>query len=291
MHSKNKHKKSYDFEALVQAHSKLSSFVFTSPLTKQKTIHFEKSDAVFHLNKAILIADYDLTDWRIPKGYLCPPIPGRADYIHHIHDLLEVEKLTENVKGLDVGVGANTIYPILGAQIYDWKMVGCDTSVSAVESAKHNVGLTPSLLKKIEIRHQTDPANIFEGIIKADEKFTFTMCNPPFFGSEEEATRTTKQKLKNLKKAGPAELNFGGQAHELWCNGGEALFIKRMIKQSVAFKDQVNWFTTLVSKQENLSKLKKQLEKLKATYKTISMEQGNKKSRILAWTFKEEVAS
>ncbi|WP_066218163.1 23S rRNA (adenine(1618)-N(6))-methyltransferase RlmF [Formosa haliotis] len=287
MHSKNKHKKSYDFDALILAHPKLNSFVFTSPLTQKRTIDFAKSESVFHLNKAIFLADYGLRDWRIPKGYLCPPIPGRADYIHHIHDILHVENLSEQVKGLDVGVGANTIYPILGVQIYDWNMVGCDTSKDAVESAKHNVSLTPELLKKIDIRHQSTPANIFEGIIKPDEQFTFTMCNPPFFASEEEATRTTKTKLKNLKKAGPVELNFSGQAHELWCNGGEALFIKRMIKQSVAFKGQVKWFTTLVSKQENLSKLKKQLDKLKATHKTISMEQGNKKSRILAWTFPE----
>ncbi|QDO94864.1 23S rRNA (adenine(1618)-N(6))-methyltransferase RlmF [Formosa sediminum] len=288
MHSNNKHKKSYDFDALIQAYPKLNSFVFTSPLTKQKTIHFEKSDAVFHLNKAILIADYGLTDWRIPKGYLCPPIPGRADYIHHIHDLLKAENLADAVKGLDVGVGANAIYPILGAQIYNWNMVGSDSSTTAVDCAKQNISLTPLLLKKIDIRLQTNNANIFEGIIKSGEQFSFTMCNPPFFSSEEEATRTTKQKLKNLKKSGPAELNFGGQAHELWCNGGEALFIKRMIKQSQAFKNQVVWFTTLVSKQEHLSKLKKQLDKLKATHKTIAMTQGNKKSRILAWTFKSE---
>ena len=80
-------------------------------------------------------------------------------------------------------------------------------------------------------------------------------------------------------------MNFGGQANELWCNGGEALFIKRMIKQSVAFKSQVGWFTTLVSKKENLAKIYKQLDKLKVTRTTIPMTQGNKQSRIVAWRF------
>ena len=111
------------------------------------------------------------------------------------------------------------------------------------------------------------------------------MCNPPFHSSEAEATKGTMRKLKNLKKEGKTELNFGGQANELWCNGGEALFIKRLIKQSVAFKSQVGWFTTLVSKKENLLKIFKQLDKLKATHRTFNMFQGNKKSRIVAWNF------
>ncbi len=164
-------------------------------------------------------------------------------------------------------------------------MVGCDISLDAVEAANHNVSLTESLKKNIEIRHQNNNANIFEGIIKEGEHFDFTMCNPPFHASEAEATKGTMRKLKNLKKEGHTGLNFGGQANELWCNGGEALFIKRMIKQSVPFKSQVGWFTTLVSKKENLPKIYKLLDKLKANHKTAIMSQGNKQSRFVAWTF------
>ena len=118
------------------------------------------------------------------------------------------------------------------------------------------------------------------------------MCNPPFHSSKEDASKGTLKKLRNLEKdAQPYQtkkdiiLNFGGQANELWCNGGEALFIKRMIKQSIAYKTQVGWFTTLVSKKENLSKIYKQLDKLKVTRKTINMTQGSKKSRFVAWKF------
>lgn len=284
MHKENKHKKSYDFKELVKFNPQLTKFVFTNNYNTQ-TIDFADSEAVFHLNKAILKSDYALTDWRIPKGYLCPPIPGRADYIHHIKDLLAESSGLDAIKGLDVGVGANCIYPILGAQIYNWNMVGCDISKEAVAAAQHNVLLTDTLGKYIEIRHQEDNANIFEGIIKPDEYFHFTMCNPPFHSSEEEALRGTKRKLKNLKKEGALVLNFGGQANELWCNGGESLFIKRMIKQSAVFKSQVGWFTTLVSKKDSLQKIKKQLDKLKAEYKIIPMMQGNKQSRFIAWKF------
>lgn len=284
MHPENIHSKSYNFEALIESHHKLAKFVFINE-HNNRTIDFANSEAVFHLNKAILKTNYNITDWRIPKGYLCPPIPGRADYLHYINDLLLESPDSKQINGLDVGVGANCIYPILGSQIYNWKMVGCDISKDAVEAATHNVSLTKPLTKNLEIRHQTNNANIFEGIIKADEYFNFTMCNPPFHSSEAEATKGTMRKLKNLKKEGKTGLNFGGQANELWCNGGEALFIKRMIKQSVGFKSQVGWFTTLVSKKENLPKIYKQLDKLKATHKTIKMSQGNKQSRFVAWKF------
>ena len=284
MHKENKHSESYQFDALIQAHSPLASFVFTSAYD-HKTLDFSDNEAVFHLNKALLKTYYDITDWHIPKGYLCPPIPGRADYIHHLKDLLSEHSTDTVKKGLDVGVGANCIYPILGAQIYNWNMVGCDISSDSVQAARHNVGLTAALDKRIEIRHQDDHAHIFEGIIKNDEYFDFTMCNPPFHSSEAEAIKGTERKLKNLNIDGPVALNFGGRAHELWCNGGEALFIKRMIKQSVAFRSQVGWFTTLVSKKEHLPKIYKQLDKLKAKHKTILMAQGNKQSRFVAWTF------
>jgi 23S rRNA (adenine1618-N6)-methyltransferase len=111
------------------------------------------------------------------------------------------------------------------------------------------------------------------------------MCNPPFHSSEAAAVKGTLRKLKNLHQSKSFTLNFGGKANELWCNGGEALFIKRMIKQSLSYKLQVGWFTTLVSKKENLNKIYSQLDKLKASHKTIEMTQGSKQSRFVAWKF------
>jgi 23S rRNA (adenine1618-N6)-methyltransferase len=287
LHFDNLHIVPYDFKALLEAHSPLKDYVFRNDFGTE-TIDFSISEAVFHLNKALLKHHYGLTDWNIPEGYLCPPIPGRADYIHHIAELL-AEENTPRVKGLDIGVGANCIYPILGAQIYNWQMIGSDIQEEAVNAAKANVLATPALQNKIEIKQQTNNAHIFEGIIAKDDYFHFTMCNPPFHSSAEEATKGTLRKLRHVEGRPLSKkeitLNFGGQANELWCNGGEALFIKRMIKQSAAFKEQVGWFTTLVSKKENLNKFYKQLDKLKATHKTLVMSQGNKRSRVLVWRF------
>ncbi len=281
MHPNSLHNLPYDIDALVAAYPRLIPFVIESK-TSVKTIDFADSNAVLALNTAILKHVYGVL-WAIPKGYLCPPIPGRADYVHHIATILEKEGLKGDIKGLDIGVGANCVYTLLGAQIYDWQMVGCDIDETAVTAATLNVTNNPKLSKSIEIRYQENPANIFDGMIKAHEYFHFTLCNPPFYASKENAERETKRKLRNLGYSENAKRNFGGQANELWCNGGEALFLKRMIKQSIKFRKQVGVFTSLVSKKENLPKIKKQLEKLGAVYYTVEMEHGHKKSRILVW--------
>ncbi len=291
MHPNNLHNQPYNFDELTEINSDLKPFVFVNEHGTQ-TINFSSSEAVLQLNKSLLKHHYHVNHWEIPQHYLCPPIPGRADYIHYLADLLSEDAITSPIKGLDIGTGANCIYPILATQIYNWNMVGTDIDTNAILSAKANINSSEKLKKHIEIRHQKNNANIFEGILLENEYFHFTMCNPPFHNSEEEATKGTLKKLRNLQDENQPyltkkeiTLNFGGQANELWCNGGEALFIKRMIKQSVAYKNQVGWFTTLVSKKENLKKIYKQLDKLKTTHKTIAMSQGNKKSRFVAWKF------
>jgi len=284
LHPKNLHIEAYNFDELEKVQPELSNYIIANT-NKEKTIDFGDNQAVLHLNKALLKYHYKVTDWNIPPKYLIPPIPGRADYIHHLSDLLSEETITNDIKGLDIGVGANCIYPILGSSIYNWKMVGADIDENAVVAAQNNISTTKKLSQNIEIRYQEDHSNLFKGIIKEGEYFNFSMCNPPFHSSKEEASKTSRRKTKNLGREIGSPLNFGGESNELWCNGGEALFLKRMIKESADFKTQVGWFTSLISKNESLSKIYKQLDKLKATYKVIPMSQGNKKSRFIAWKF------
>ena len=62
-----------------------------------------------------------------------------------------------------------------------------------------------------------------------------------------------------------------------------------MIEESVAIKSQCLWFTSLVSKSENLPAIYSALKKVDAiSVKTIQMSQGNKISRLVAWTFLSE---
>ncbi|WP_291726390.1 23S rRNA (adenine(1618)-N(6))-methyltransferase RlmF [Bernardetia sp.] len=285
MHPKNIHNSPYNFKILIECVPALEKYVFENQYGTQ-TIDFSNPEAVFYLNKSLLKYHHQVENWAIPKGYLCPSVPSRADYLYYINDLLKEEGKTKNIKGLDIGTGANCIYPILATQLFDWKMVGTDIEEIAIQSAQKNITAQKELKKNIEVRHQSSNANIFEGIIQENEYFDFTICNPPFHSSKKEAQKAATSKTKNLKTT--ETLNFGGQSNELWCNGGEALFIKRMIKQSVDFKNQVGWFTVLVSKKENLARIYSLLTKKNVEYKTIDMEHGNKKTRFVAWQFLSE---
>jgi 23S rRNA (adenine1618-N6)-methyltransferase len=268
-----------------------------------KTINFSEPRAVKALNTALLAHYYNIAVWDIPDGYLCPAIPGRADYIHHIADLLaqsnnHVIPRGNKIVGLDIGVGANAAYPIIGSQSYGWRFVGSEIDPISARSAALIAEVNHKLKNFLTVRQQTQPGDIFDGIIKPQDNFAFTMCNPPFHSSAAEAQTGSQRKTKNLlrhsKKRNPNvaggspehTLNFSGQHRELWCEGGELAFISNMIKQSQKYAQQVSWFTSLVSKKDNLQRIYKQLEWAGVTeFKTIDMTQGQKISRFVAWRF------
>jgi 23S rRNA (adenine1618-N6)-methyltransferase len=292
LHTRNLHRFRYDFDALIKACPELKNFVTVNE-HQIETIDFSNPDAVKALNKALLISNYDIQNWDIPKGYLCPPIPGRADYIHYISDLLATTNNGtipegEMIVGLDIGIGANCIYPIIGNASYGWSFVGTDIDEKALQNCKKIIADNPKLIEVISLQLQVEPRFIFKNIILPEDKFAFTICNPPFHASPEEAAKSASRKINTLEnnKVSKPTLNFGGQNAELWCKGGELGFITQMIYESVKYPMQCLWFTTLVSKKDNLKNIYKLLNKVGATeVKTIDMAQGQKTSRIVAWTF------
>jgi 23S rRNA (adenine1618-N6)-methyltransferase len=292
LHSRNKHAGRYDLKALRLVHPELKEFVAKNKYGNL-SIDFFNPKAVKALNKALLISNYGLDYWDIPDGFLCPPIPGRADYIHHIADILAASNDGAFVKGeqiicLDIGVGANCVYPIIGNSAYGWSFIGTDIDPKGIEAAQKIVTSNPSLHGKVEFRLQPKPEHIFSGILNTNEKVDLTICNPPFHATEAEAEAGTLRKLSNLKKkrVKKAELNFSGQGGELWTDGGEKRFVLNMINESAQFPKNSSWYSTLVSKQSNLRSFYDRLEKVGVVeHKTTPMGQGNKMSRIIAWTF------
>lgn len=342
LHRKNKHHGRYDFDILIKGTPELEKYVDTN-IYDDRTIDFFDPAAVKMLNKALLKNFYGIAFWDIPENYLCPPIPGRADYIHNIAELLEDDKHSGNqsrntftlaegstssrgdvVKCLDIGVGANCIYPIIGCVEYGWNFIGSDIDPVAIESAKKIIQKNPQLKCKIELRLQRDNTHFFRGILGEDEQIDITICNPPFHSSPEEAREAAQKKLRNLMQnraeqpqsiaenmhsssfgsetgsdntitktnrarglpnGGPL-LNFGGQNSELWYPGGEEQFVREMAKESRSFAGQCRWFSSLVAKKESLKGINSMLKKVGAAeVKTIPMGQGNKISRIVAWRF------
>lgn len=293
LHPRNKHRLHYDFELLQKANPELKTYLKKAKETNDLTLDFDNPKAVKSLNQTLLKVYYEVENWDIPAGFLCPPIPGRADYIHYIADLIQGTKSEipsgSAVKGLDIGVGANCIYPLIGASVYDWDFVATDTNLRALKNCSVILQENPVFGEKISLQQQLNSRFIFKDIITPEDYFHFTMCNPPFHASAAEAQKGTKRKLKNLglqQNETVKTLNFGGISDELWCDGGEVKFITQMIFESVKYQRQVLWFTTLVSKNEHVKSLMKVLQKVHPLdIKVIEMKQGQKTSRILAWTF------
>lgn len=305
LHPRNKHRQRYDFDALIKTSPALAQFVAINSYGVC-SIDFADSKAVLALNTALLQHFYNIQNWRIPANYLCPPIPGRADYVHNLADLLAAANKgiipqTSSINVLDIGVGANMVYPLIGQREYGWRFVGIDCDSIALNNAQQIINANMGLADNITLRLQSNDANIFKGIIKTNDFFDITLCNPPFHASLADAQAGTRRKWqqlaqgrsphKNLKTStlNSLALNFGGQGAELYCTGGEKAFINSMINESAQFAAQCFWFTTLVSVAANLPGFYKTLKKVDALQvKTIDMAQGNKKSRILAWTFFDE---
>lgn len=290
LHPRNQHREGYDFARLVAQSPELAAFAITNPLG-QTTIDFQNVLAVRMLNRALLKTYYNINFWDIPPNYLCPPIPGRVDYIHYLADLLAQSNNQEiprgrNVKVLDIGTGASLVYPLIGQSEYGWHFTGVDIDPIAIKSAQQICQFNKL---KITLRHQNNRENIFKGVIEPRDAFHVTMCNPPFHSSIEQADKGTQRKWANLGKGHSQKLNFGGQNAELWCPGGEIKFIASMVEQSMEFAEQCLWFTSLVSKKDNLQPLSRILEKAKvANFKVIEMAQGQKTSRFIAWTYVKE---
>ena len=298
LHPRNRHTGRYDFPALIAGSPELAEFVIINPYGKQ-SIDFADPAAVRVFNRALLKQFYGIAHWDIPAGYLCPPIPGRADYLHGLADLLAEDNGGEIPRGarihaLDIGTGANCIYPLIGLREYGWQFTGSDVDAIALASARTIVSAN-KLNKGITLRQQPDSRHVFEQVVQADDRFDLTLCNPPFHASAAEASSGSQRKWRNLGKLDPKRklpaLNFGGQAAELWCEGGEAAFIARLADESGDVRTQICWFSTLVSKAGNIQPLEARLKRLGAVQiRTCDMSQGQKRSRFVAWSYLDDVS-
>lgn len=303
LHPKNLHNHGYDFPVLIKSHQALSTHVKTNKYNNE-SIDFSDPLAVKALNCALLKHHYGIVEWDIPEGFLCPPIPGRVDYIHYIAELLEASHVGQNtafnhpsIKLLDIGTGANGIYSLLACQVYGWHCTASDIDPLSLDNVANIIDKNAALKNRLQLRLQHQKNHIFEGIIQAGDYFDVSVCNPPFHASLEEALKTSQKKRDNLAinrnessiniaRKTTSVANFGGQQAELWCNGGERQFLRTMIKESKHFANQCRWFTCLISKSDNVKPAIKLLGKLEAVdIKQIEMKQGNKITRILAWTF------
>ena len=325
-HPRNAFTGVYDMERLIDAHPVLKEYVIWTRLGEPclPTIKFADPDAVRALNSALLIADYNVSpkfSAILPPDVLLPPVPGRADYVHHIADMLQLASPTNtipygaNIVGIDIGTGASAIYPTLAASIYGWKMIASEIIPTSIKSAKEIVAANGHA-HLIDVRHQGNEKSIFEGILQARELVDFAMCNPPFYPSMEAFQKENARKLKGLAKGGLNKLiqaklthvqvrsegktsnNFGGLGSELWCEGGEVSFVNRIIKESKQYANRCLWFSSIVSRKKNLKQIEgtlfdlgnhkngsKPCQQVVKKVRRIHIGTGHKTSTILLWSF------
>jgi 23S rRNA (adenine1618-N6)-methyltransferase len=279
--------------ALVQANPSLASYLKQNP-KGLSTIDFFDPNAVRTLNAALLGHFYGIKEWTFPNNYLCPPVPGRADHVHHCADLLAsdhngIVPTGSNVRCLDIGTGAACIYPLIGASHYGWSFVGSDIDQVSLDSSERIVAQNDQFGGLIELRFQKSPSLLLEGIVQEKESFDLVMCNPPFHASAADASAANRRKVSNLRGGKPAvkeDRNFGGTSNELWYPGGEKHFVNLLIEESEKFERRCYWFTSLISKYANIKPLTFALNKRGVSeVRVIPTGQGNKSSHILAWTF------
>ena len=308
-HPRNAFAGSYDFEALVASNPRLAAHVIAAAdaIGKRDTVNWGDPGAVLEVNRALLAKDYGVADWGLPERALCPPVPSRADYVHHVADVLTRSGGLDGpppseITGLDVGTGASLIYPLLGAGAYGWRFlaseVDADSRAHAADLAARN-----GLADRIRVRRQPDPSAAFENVLDGDAAVDFSMCNPPFYESRDaflaESARKRRQLAKSSKKRNPtyrggapgaAESgsdNFGGGDSELWTPGGERRFVSDMIAESERFQDRCLWFSSLVSRKAVLPALEAALKRLPVKDTTVvATGRGQKTTTLLFWTFK-----
>ncbi|KRX68248.1 Methyltransferase-like protein 16, partial [Trichinella sp. T9] len=274
--------------------------------------NFKNPDAIRALTNVLLKKDFGLSI-EIPPDSLVPRIPGRLNYIHWLQDLAASHFPDESVRCIDIGSGASCIYPLLGAKVCGWKFIAVEKLPDAIECARKNV-MKNNLQNLISVVEVDGPINLYNVVeqLGAEMICSFCMCNPPFFDSQ--------------RKEGPGNLSFPsrrpaphsctvGRHEEMFADGGEVHFVKRIINDSERLRKRVRYhkiflllyiftkhnhitfclfffgiYTTMLGKKRSLSIVKSMLRNINVTSmcETVFC-QGKTQRWAVAWTFDETI--
>lgn len=220
------------------------------------------------------------------------------------------------VIGLDIGCGASCVYGLLGARHCGFMMLGTDTDQNSLATAHRNVvdnsmekemlvvpGSVDSLFGVLQQPEVLQFVSAARGQGEEDDLMDvdnsggnscsgsgyiidFSMCNPPFFSSEQEVDSCSKSK----KDRGPPPNAHTGTIQETVVEGGEIEFINKMIQESILNKDKIRVFSSLVGTAADLKRVKKLLSLAKpSSYTVTEFCQGRTMRWGVAWTWCQSV--
>ncbi|EEB06897.2 DUF890 family protein [Schizosaccharomyces japonicus yFS275] len=274
-----------NFKALADENDELRPFV------KDGKIDFWDMNALQALTRAILSSHFHL-DLHLGSDCLCPMVVNRHMYITFINELLcsTCEHAPETVFGLDIGTGATCIYPLLGCATYtNWIFYATDIDETSLVRAAFNIRRNgfEDRIWLLERRSPEDALLPFKTIEANGCNLSFTMCNPPFYATIEEAKNTT-QKLTSPYAV------CTGAPNEMVTKGGETEFVLRILRESLQqderrrqeHKSHLTWYTCMLGK---LSTVERIVVELRASsvnnYALHELIPGQTKRWIIAWSF------
>ncbi|KAG0140567.1 hypothetical protein CROQUDRAFT_84160 [Cronartium quercuum f. sp. fusiforme G11] len=290
MHPKNPYAAAApDFSALANALPSLKPFlVERAQEATRLSIDFQNPEAIRQLTMALLERDFGL-HLSLPTDRLCPTVPGRLDYCLWIIDLLNLEASEstpgDEYLGVDIGTGSSAIYPLLLSRLLPrMKILATEIDQKSYDFALVNIS-TNALSDRIElIRYTPEQLSIFpvEHILQSPARHSFTMCNPPFYSSKDEIDELS------LKKETVPHAACTGSETEMLTPGGEEAFINQLIKDSLALKSHIRWFTSLCGKFTTLADVVKTFKIMKGNnYALTELLQGQTRRWVIGWSWQD----
>lgn len=247
MHPRNPYNKPPDFADLARRYPPLRPHVFINH-TGSSTINFRNLPAQKRLTEALFRLDYGLS-LTLPDDRLCPPVPNRLNYVLWLQDIVKFTCSSSTVRGLDIGTGASAIYPLLACSIeHTWNFVATDIDERSVQFAKQNISQN-SMDSRIVVERVQADGPILQPLHTSQMEFDFTMCNPPFYSSAEDISRSAE-----FKEFGPNAVCSGAEV-EMITPGGETNFVSQIFSESLRLRMKCRWYTSMLGKMSSISAL------------------------------------
>ena len=264
-----------DFLILIKEFPELKKYIIKHNDNKEEfSFDWSNNDLSLLMTKSILKYYFNIQYYDIPKGFLIPPIPSRLNYLNLIHSLIKDIK-EENIIGIDIGTGANIIYPILGNSVYNWKFICTEINNESYNNARIILQKN-NLEEDINLIKQDNKNNIFLGILNRENKYSFSMCNPPYYDYEQEI------KIEDKKR--DSEFNFD----EVYYKEGELGFFQRYLEESICYKKNIFLYTILIGKKSNSEIIYDKINTYNGIIKLCNIKKiqtGNNVRYIIYWYF------
>ncbi|KAK3708033.1 hypothetical protein LTR37_011726 [Vermiconidia calcicola] len=278
-----------DFDDLANRDDDWAAITKTGKETKW--IDFQDPQILLQLTKSLLKRDFHLTLLELPDDRLCPPVPVRWNYVRWIQDLLDTTSDSysdrydpeRDVLGLDIGVGASAIYPLLATSTRPrWRMAGTDIDQHSLDYARKNVDAN-RLSKRVKLALSTADAPIVPIDKLAVDELDFVMTNPPFYSS-----KADMQASYGAKNQPPSAICTGSE-NEMICPGGDVGFVSRIIDESLKLRERVQWFTAMLGLLSSLQQIVAKLKEHNVTnFAVTALQAGHKTKRwAVGWSFQD----